>query len=196
MWKKKADLYKRNGIKEVKIYQINTYNKNEKRLWDWEFYDREGRLIEKKRFNSNSTLKTHYKFEYPNNKSRILISLDSNGNELKRDNQNFDLSNENNTLKKFSDDGYFEYEYNDNGDITKVWRIKENPKLLQTENIYNENGYLVISKRLVFTKKRKSSFISINSYTLDENGNILKIITESKGIIRNVVVYEYEKYST
>ncbi|WP_189362866.1 hypothetical protein [Algibacter mikhailovii] len=196
MWKKVADKYKQNNIEEVKIYQQNVENKNQKRLWDWEFYDREGRLIEKKRFQSNRKFESHYKFEYPNNKSRILISFDKKGNEIKQIDQEFDLSNDKNPLIKFSESGFFEYEYNKNGDITKVWRIKDDPKRLQTENFYNEKGYLIKSKSLVFTSDRKSTFISTSTYDLDENGSILKITTESNGKVKSIAVYEYKKYST
>jgi len=169
MWKKAADKYKQNNIKEVKIYQTNVENKNQKRLWDWEFYDRDGRLIEKKRFKKNGKFESHYKFEYPNKKSRILISFDKKGNEIKRIDQEFDLSDDKNPLNQFSESGFFEYEYNENGGITKVWRIKDEPKRLQTENFYNEKGYLIKSKSLVFTSDRKTTFISTSTYDLDEN---------------------------
>ena len=53
IWKKAADLRKLNLIKETTIYLLNPENINEKRIWDWESYDKVGRLIESKRFLKN-----------------------------------------------------------------------------------------------------------------------------------------------
>ncbi|MGJ8551244.1 hypothetical protein [Winogradskyella wichelsiae] len=196
IWKKGADLYKNNNVKEVKIYQLNPENENQKRLWDSESYDREGRIIEKKRFQSNGKFESHYKFEYPNDKSRILISFDKKGKEIKRIDQEYDLSDDENPLIKYSESGFFEYEYDENGNITKVWRIKTDPKQLQTENFYNENGHLIKSKSLITNRDRKSTYISTSTYELDKDGNILKITTESKGKTTSIAVYEYKKYGT
>ena len=58
IWKKQADLRKRNDIKETKIFQQSPLNSEQKRLWDWELYDINGRLVESKRFLPNGKLNT------------------------------------------------------------------------------------------------------------------------------------------
>lgn len=194
MWKKEADRYKQNGIKEVKIYLLDLEHQNEKRLWDWEFYDKNGRMIEKKRFQPNGALESHFKFEYPNDTSRILISYNDKGKEIKRVDQEFDLSGDKNPQNQYSKNGAFEYEYNKAGDVTKVWRVKDNPKRLQTENVYDEKGFLIESKSLVFTNNQKSNYISTSTYCVDNTGNISKITTEANGTITSVAIYEYVKH--
>lgn len=196
IWKKGADLKKRNGIKETTIYQQNPENENERRIWDWSSYDKEGRLIESKRFLKNEELKTHYKFEYPTNKTRILIYLDKRGNETKRVEQEFDLSGEKEPLVEKSKSGIFRYEYDDNGNKIRVWNIKKSPEVLQTEVFFNEDNLRVKEKLLITDRKNKTTYIMTRIYERDENGNILKITSETKGEIDSIEIHEHKKYST
>ncbi|RED42997.1 hypothetical protein DFQ10_107185 [Winogradskyella eximia] len=194
IWKKGADLKKRNGIKETTIYLQNLDNESEKRIWDWSSYDKEGKLIESKRFLENGKLKTHFKFEYPTKKTRILIYLDKRGNETKRVQQEFDLSGEKEPLVEKSKSGIFRYEYDENGNKIKVWNIKKNPEVLQTEVFFDENN-LRYKERLLITRKFGSEYMT-RIYTRDKSGNILKIISEMEGEINSIEIHEHKKYST
>jgi uncharacterized protein YxeA len=194
IWKKQADLRKENGIKETTIYQQNPKNSEQKRIWDWELYDRNGRLIESKRFQPNGKVKNHYKFEYPTDKKRVLVILNKRGKEKERIKQRFDLSNDKKTLISESENGIFGYEYDDNGNTTKVWRIKENPKQLQTEIFYDENN-LRIKENLRINKRDGSSYISKRIYERDEEGNILKILTYGEdNSIESIEIHEHRKH--
>lgn len=196
IWKKGVDLRKRNGIKETTIYLQNLDKENEKSIWDWSFYDKEGRLIESKRYLENGKLKTHFKFEYPTNKTRILIYLDEHGKETKRVEQEFDLSGEKEPLVEKSKSGIFRYEYDENGNKIKVWNIKKNPEVLQTEVFFNEDNLRVKEKLLITDSKNKTTYIMTRIYERDENGNILKITSEAKGEIDSIEIHEHKKYST
>lgn len=195
IWKKLADVRKNNKIKETSIYQVDLENPNKKRLWDWNSYDREGRLVESKRYFPNGKIKTHYKFEHPNPKNRILISLDKRGKVIERINQEYDLSGEKEPLKEFSDNGIFRYEYDENGNTTKVWRIKEKPELLQTEVEFDENNLRVLVKSLIFSRDR-STYISTGKFERDSEGNIKKVKYEAKGKTTSIEIHEHNKYST
>lgn len=194
IWKKLADMRKNNNIKETSIYQVNLENPKKKRIWDWNSFDRQGRLIEAKRYLANGKLKTHYKFEHPNPKTRVLISYDKGGKEIERIKQNYDLSEEKEPLREFSENGFFRYEYDKNGNTTKVWRTKEKPELLQTEVIFDENNLRIIEKSLVFRQNR-TTYISIRKYERDSNGNVERITTESNGKITSIEIHEHKKYS-
>jgi len=80
--KKEINLRKENHIKESREYQQNPKNPKQKKLLDWRLYNREGLLIENKLF--LSFYNSHYKFEYLDTTSQILISLDTNGKEIER----------------------------------------------------------------------------------------------------------------
>ncbi|WP_412983915.1 hypothetical protein [Pontimicrobium sp. IMCC45349] len=194
LWKKGADLRKQNGIKETTIYLLNPKDENDKRIWDWNSYDKEGRLIESKRFLKSGELESHYKFEHPNNKTRILIYLDKRGKEIKRVDQKYDLSGEKETLNEYSKSGIFRYEYDKNGNKTKVWNIKKKPAVLQTEVFLNENN-LRYKERLLITRKFGSAYMT-RIYERDKSGNILKIISELDGEIDSIEIHEHKKYST
>jgi len=196
LWKKQADLRKKNNIKETKIYQQNPENSKQTRLWDWNFFDKEGRIVESKRYLPNGKFKTHYKFEYPNNKSRILIYLNDDGKETKRVEQEYDLSGEKEPQIEISKSGIFRYEYDENGNKTKVWNIKKNPKTLQTEVFFDENNLRIKEKLLITDRKNKTTYIMTRIYERDEDGNILKITSEVKGEIDSIEIHEHEKYST
>ncbi len=195
IWKKLADVRKNNKIKETCIYQVDLENPNKKRLWDWNSYDREGRLVESKRYFPNGKIKTHYKFEHPSPKTRILISLDKREKEIERIDQEYDLSGKKEPLKEFSDNGIFRYEYDENGNTTKVWRIKEKPELLQTEVEFDENNLRVLVKSLVFSRDR-STYISNSKFERDSEGNIKKVTYEAKGKTTSIEIHEHKKYST
>lgn len=194
IWKKQADLRKKNGIKETKIYQQNLENSKQKQIWEWELYDKNGRLIESKRFLPNGKLKSHYKFDYPSDRKRILVTLNKRGNEEKRTEQKFDLSDDKKQLIAESDNGIFGYEYDDKGNTTKVWRIKENPKQLQTEVFYDNNN-LRIKENLLIRKRDGTSYISTRIYDRDEDGNILRIVTyDENDKINSIEIHEHEKH--
>ena len=179
LWKKEADFNKQNRIKETSIYLQNLNNKKKKRLWDWSLYDRDGRVIEKKRYLEDGRLETHYKFEYPNNKTRILIYLDKKGKELRRVEQKFDLSGEKEPLVEISESGIFRYEYDKKGNTTKVWNIKNKPETLQTEAFFNDKNLRIKENLLITDRKNKTTYIMTRIYERDKNGNILKIISET-----------------
>jgi hypothetical protein len=194
IWKKQADLRKENQVKETKIYQQNPKNPDQKRIWNWELYDKTGRLIESKRFLPNGKVETHYKFEYPTDKTRTLIILNKIGKEEKRIDQKFDLSDDKRTLIAESENGIFGYEYDNRGNTIKVWRIKENPKQLQTEAFYNDDN-LRVKEKLLIKKSDGSSYISTRTYERDEKGNILKITTYGENnMVESIEIHEHEKH--
>lgn len=195
IWKKLADVRKDNKIKETSVYLVNLENPEEKRLWDWNSYDRAGKLVESKRYLPNGNIKTHYKFEHPSAKTRVLISLDKRGKEIERIEQVYDLSGEKEPLKEFSDNGFFRYEYDENGNTTKVWRIKEKPELLQTEVVFDENDLRILVKSLVFGQNG-STYISTSKYERDSEGNIMKVTIEAKGKTTNIEIHEHIKYGS
>ena len=158
-------------------------------------FDKEGRLIESKRYLANGKLNTHYRFEYPTNKTRILISVNNRGKEIERIDQNFDLSDEKEPLEEFNKRKTLRYEYDEKGNTTKVWRISENPPLLQTEVFYDSNS-LRTKENLLVTKQDGSTYIMTRVYERDESGNILKITSEAEGKVDSIEIHEHKKYST
>jgi len=194
IWKKQADLRQKNQIKETTIYLQNPQNSKQKRIWDWELYDRNGRLIESKRFLPNGKVKSHYQFEYPTDKTRVLIVLNKRGKEEKRIDQQFDLSNDKEQMVSESESGILGYEYDENGNTTKVWRIKESPKLLQLEIFYDEND-LRIKEKQVINKRDGSFYISTRIYERDKEGNILKITSYGENdVIESIELHDHEKH--
>ena len=193
IWKKEADLRKQNKIKETRKYVQSVENPESKWLRDWLFYDRSGRLIESKRYRNNGEVETHHKFEYLNQTTRILIILNADGQESNRIEQEFDLTDTPKPLKSTNSSGILGFEYDEHGNLTKVWRIKENPKVLQQEAFYDENN--LPYKKINRVRKRDAShFYQTSFYERDEDGNILKITTESNGNVIGISIYEHKKY--
>lgn len=194
VYKKDADLKKKNNIKQTDIYLIDKSKSVNAILFQSNHYDKKGRTIVTKSYALNGELDSRSKFEYPNDTIRIKISLDSTETELKRIEQKFDLSDRKRKKKKNKNQN-FEYEFDSRGNTSKIYRIVGNEKSLLTEKEYNENNYLLKEGAFSFrsdgTKRWK-----VRIYERDKYDNILRITTMDGNEIENVVIYVHKKYST
>ena len=194
IFKKEIQLRKSNKIKETSFYV--KYPKGEKYLKKIEFYDRNGLLVELKKFDEKGNAEKRLTFEYPNDQTRILTEYDRNDSLVTSYNQKFDSSNILEPNKRKSDSKKFKYKYNKEGDLKEVWRLDLKKPLLQTENFYNEQNRLIKQRLLIFEMFPQKYYYLTIEYELDENGNILEINYIENGKKNITETLEHKKYST
>jgi len=194
IFKKEIQLRKSNKIKETSFYI--KYPKGKKYLKKIEHYDRNGLLVELKKFGENGNIVERLTFEYPNDQTRILNEYDKNDSLVTSYNQKFDSSNILEPNKRKSDSKKFKYKYDKKGNLKEVWRLDLKKPLLQTEKFYNEQNRLVKQRLLIFVMIPKKYYYLTTEYKLDEDGNILEIKSIKNGKKKNTETREHKKYST
>ncbi|MFC5196576.1 hypothetical protein ACFPH8_14635 [Bizionia hallyeonensis] len=194
VYKKSSDLKKRNKIKQTDRYLLDKSKSINPMLFGSYVYDRNGRIIDSKKFLPNGKFSSHSQFEYPNDTIRIKILFDSTGVEIKKIEQKVDLSEKEIEREKV-DDKNFEYVYDSNGNIAKIYKIKDNKKSLLMENKYNDNNYLIQESFFEF-KLDGTKIPQVIIYTRDESDNILRITRMSENEIEYIEFYTHKKYST
>ena len=194
IYKKSSELKKRNEIKQTDRYLLDKSKSINPMFFGSYVYDRNGRIIDSKEFFPNGKFSSHSKFEYPNDTIRIKILLDSTGVELKKIEQKVDLS-EKKIERENIDNKNFEYVYDSNGNIAKIYKIKDNKKSLLMEKKYNDNNYLIQESFFEF-KLDRTKIPQVIIYTRDESDNILRITRMSENEIEYIEFYTHKKYST
>ncbi|MFC4721782.1 hypothetical protein ACFO5O_05595 [Geojedonia litorea] len=192
-WKVQAELKSNNNVKETNVFLIK--KNKEKKLFAWYLYDKQGRELEQKSYSENGETTSHYKFEYPNDSLRYFISIDLNGNEIKKSSQKYSITaktlesktrNENNPILK---------EYDSNGNMVKVWKNVNGEKILLSAFTYDKNNLLI--KEVLYQEKDGKSILNTKRiWKRDKNGLVQKIISKRKGEDDFITIYEYIKYST
>ena len=194
IFKKEIQLRKSNKIKETSFYI--KYPKGKKYLKKIEHYDRNGLLVELKKFDENGNISERLTFEYPNDQTRILTEYDKNDSLITSYNQKFDSSNILEPNKRKSDSKKFKYKYDKEGNLAEVWRLDLKKPIIQTESFYDEQNRLIKQRLLIFEMFPKKYYYLTTEYKLDEYGNILEIKSIKNGKNKNTETREHKKYST
>jgi len=192
-WKIQADLKKNNSVKESKVFLVEPDKPNEKKLIGTYFYNKQGVEIEQIGYSLNGEIESHYIFKFPNDSTRVFISIDENGEEISKGSQAFKLSDKKPEAKTTSDDGQLRFEYDSNDRMVKVWKIQEEKDLLLTEIFYNKKNLRV--KEIMHNGMRGRLQKSVRIIKRKDNGLLETIITKEKGKKDIIMKYEYVKYS-
>jgi hypothetical protein len=195
VYKKDADLNKLNNIKESEIYFVDIENLNKKNLIQVNYYDRDGRNIETKGYFPRKKFKMHYKYEYPNDTTQIRISLDQEGSTMEEISWKFDLSEKVVPTLSKPNSKNRKYEYDQNGNVTKIWKLNNDSQKLVTETEYDQNN-LVIKQGYFSFKSNGTKEWQVRIYDRDAGGKIIKITTMKGDDVIDIVIYKYKKYST
>lgn len=184
-----ADLIKRNRIKKTTVYTQDIDNNIKKRIWYWSLYDKEGRVIELKRFWVDEQKNEHYRFEYPNNKTQIILTFDNSGKIKFRSEREYNFSLVKEPRLFVSKNGQYRYVYDNKNNTREVWNLKKRPQTLLTKLFFDENNLIKKQKRNLPNGK-----IFTLKYKRDKYGNLSKITARVNGVIDYIETYKHEKY--
>ena len=191
-FKKEIQLRKVNKIKETSFFI--KYRKGKKTLTKTEFYDRNGLLIELRKFDKNGNINEKLTFEYPTEQTRFLKEYNGENNLTDSYTQNFDTREVFEPNKRKSDSKKFKYKYDDIGNLKEVWRLDLKKKMLQTESFYNEQKILIKQRILIFEIYPKKYYYLTTEFKIDEKGNVLEIKSIKDGKTENTETREYKKW--
>ena len=138
--KKEIELRKENNIQETSFFI--KYRKGKKTLTKTEFYDRNGLIVELRKFDKNGELNEKLTFHYPTEQTRTLKEYDGGNNLTNSYTQKFDTREILEPNKRKSDSKKFKYKYDNYDNLLEVWRLDLKEKMLQTEKFYNEQNRL------------------------------------------------------
>jgi|GEM_PF-3831361 len=194
--KREADLRKANKLEETHVFLQDVEDSNKRNLYYVENYDRLGRVIAKRTYNRLGRYQSYLHFEYPTDSTRVFISLSDDGRVLNKLQKPYDLLDRPSPTPQFNKNKNLKFEYNTQGQLTKVWQLSKYADRLRVENVYSPEGWLLEETHRI-PRKDDDPYYLTYSYSRDSNGLIEQVVTKrDDGTIESKALYTHTSFTT
>lgn len=191
--KREADIRMANQLEETHVFRQNPTDSTLRVLHYVENYDSRGRAIAKRTYDTRGHHLSYWQFEYPTDSTRVVLILMDDGRVIGKQQKPYNMLDRPQAMPEFNKNKTLQYEYNEDGQLSKVWSISPNWKdILHASYTYSPEGWLLESRQ---RKPRKDApfYYLVHTYDRNYDGTIYRLTTTADDIVESIEYYVHTR---